>query len=269
MLWNEGDRLTRVVVSTPADAYFDATTHEGANIPKLADRDLTIRQHDALKATMSAFGAEVVDVGELDGDPNSVFTRDVALCTPEGYVKLRMGLEARRGEEDWMSDVLAAIGEPMIGEISAPGIVEGGDVILAGSVAFVGLSKRTNAQGAGQLSAMLRRMGYEVRTAQVHGSLHIGGLMSVIGPKRVLCCADVFPDDFFRGFETVEVEPRGPSTSNVICLDENELIANAAENAPVIEKLERLGITVHGLDLSEFRKGAGGPTCLILPVQRM
>jgi arginine deiminase len=25
---------------------------------------------------------------------------------------------------------------------------------------------------------------------------------------------------------------------------------------------------VHGIDLSEFRKGAGGPTCLILPVER-
>jgi N-dimethylarginine dimethylaminohydrolase len=27
-------------------------------------------------------------------------------------------------------------------------------------------------------------------------------------------------------------------------------------------------MTVHGLDLSEFRKGGGGPTCLILPVTR-
>jgi dimethylargininase len=268
MLRHEGDRLTRVVVSTPGDAYFDVTTHVGANIPELANRDLTIRQHGALRAAIARFGCEVIEVPELDGHPNSVFTRDVALCTPEGHVKLRMGLPARRGEEAWMSRALESLGEPCIGEIEEPGTVEGGDVILAGTVAFVGLSARTNRDGARQIVAILERMGYEVRMAPVEGYMHIGGAMSVIGLDRVLCCSGVFPDGFFRDFDVIEVPAAGPSTGNVICLDERELIANAAENAPVIDKLERRGITVHGLDLSEFRKGAGGPTCLILPVER-
>lgn len=270
MLRNEGDRLTRVVVSTPREAYFDVSTHAGANIPELADRVLTIEQHDALKATMADFGCQVIDLPELAGDPNSVFTRDVALGTPHGHIKLRMGLEARRGEEAWMSEVLEALGEPCIGEITAPGVVEGGDVILMGSVAFVGLTRRTNAEGVRQLGAMLSDMGYEMRTAQLGSEwMHIGGPMSAIGPTRVLCCRGVFPDGFFTGFETVEVDPRGPSTGNVICLADNQVIANAAENAPVIAELERSGVTVHGLDLSEFRKGAGGPSCLVLPVERV
>ncbi len=268
MLRHEGDRLTRVVVSTPGDAYFDVRTHDGANIPELANRDLTIKQHSELKAAMARFGCEVIDVPELAGHPNSVFTRDVALCTPKGHVKLRMGLPARRGEEEWMSRALESLGEPCIGEIREPGTVEGGDVILAGSVAFVGLSARTNREGARQIVALLERLGYEVRTAPVERYMHIGGAMSVIGPERVLCCSGVFPDGFFRGFDAIEVPSTGPSTGNVICLDERDLIANAAENAPVIDELARRGMTVHALDLSEFRKGAGGPTCLILPVER-
>ena len=32
--------------------------------------------------------------------------------------------------------------------------------------------------------------------------------------------------------------------------------------------LDARGVSVRGVDLSEFRKGAGGPTCLILPVDR-
>ncbi|UCC74630.1 MAG: amidinotransferase [Gemmatimonadota bacterium] len=269
MLRNEGDRLRRVVVSTPRDAYFDISTHAGANIPELADRDRTLRQHDSLKAAMAEFGCKVIDVPERPGDPNSVFTRDVALCTPRGHIKLRMGLEARRGEEEWMSRALEELGEPCIGGIAAPGTVEGGDVVLMGSVAFLGISVRTNEEGARQLGALLSDMGYEVRTAQLGSTyMHLGGPMSAIGPERVLRCRGVFPDDFFRGFDTVEVDPQGPSTGNVICLADNEVIANAAENAPVIRELERNDVKVHGLDLSELRKGAGGPSCLVLPVER-
>ena len=65
MLRNEGARLTRVVVSTPGDAYFDVSTHKEANITELADRDLTLRQHGALQATLAAFGCEVIGVPEM------------------------------------------------------------------------------------------------------------------------------------------------------------------------------------------------------------
>ena len=41
MLSNEGDRLTRVVVSRPGDAYFDPSTHADNNINELADRTET------------------------------------------------------------------------------------------------------------------------------------------------------------------------------------------------------------------------------------
>ncbi|MCP4727331.1 MAG: amidinotransferase, partial [bacterium] len=90
----------------------------------------------------------------------------------------------------------------------------------------------------------------------------------MVGPDRILCCKDKFPDGFFRGFDVIEVEWHGVSTGNVICLGDNEIIANASENIAVIHELGRQGLTVHGLDLSEFRKGTGGPTCLIMPVER-
>jgi dimethylargininase len=239
MLKSEGDRLKRVVVSTPQNAYFDVATHEAANIPQLADPAATIRQHDRLKDTMTSFGADVVDVPELAGHPNSVFPRDVALCTPAGHIRLRMGLEVRRGEEDWISRELEAMGEPQIGEITAPGTVEGGDVILADDVAFVGLSGRTNAEGARQLSSMLSKMGYEVRTTVVgEDYLHLGGALSMIGPGMVICCRGAVPSDYLAGFEITEVKPVGLSPGNVICLGDGELIANSAENARAVEALE-------------------------------
>ena len=37
-------------------------------------------------------------------------------------------------------------------------------------------------------------------------------------------------------------------------------------NITTIEILKQKGYRVHSLDLSEFLKGTGGPSCLILPV---
>jgi dimethylargininase len=272
MLRNEGGRLTRVVVCTPGEEYFNVKDLKAHNINEIADREKTRTQHDDFKSVMTAFGCEVIDVPELAGHPNSVFTRDVSVVTPRGYIKLRMGLPARRGEEEWMAHILESLGESCAGEISEPGMVEGGDIILAGRVAFVGLSNRTNEEGMTQLSGMLRGMDYEVRTSSVKGRyLHIGGAMSAVGPKRIVYCSDVFPDGFFEGFDTIEVPHRDyqPSVGNVICLTENEVIANAAENMEAIKILERSGVKVHTINLSEFRKGAGGPTCMILPVERI
>jgi N-dimethylarginine dimethylaminohydrolase len=111
-------------------------------------------------------------------------------------------------------------------------------------------------------------MGYEPRVIGVEGSLHVGGLMSSVGPERIIHCRGLFPERAFEGFDTIEVDLLNPSSANVVCLGSDEVIANSAENSMTIQKLEQNGVRVHGIDLSEFRKGAGGPTCLILPVER-
>jgi dimethylargininase len=269
MLRNEGERLRRVVVSTPREEYFRVPDTRAHNMNEVADRAKTASQFGELVRSMSHMGAEVIDVPELEGHPNSVFTRDASLVTPEGYVLLRMGLETRRGEEGWLSRILEAKGEPRAGEIAPPGTAEGGDVVLAGGVAFVGRSARTNGEGVAQLTDILGRMGYEVRVAEVRGTLHIGGVLSAIAPDRVMACRGDYPAGFFDGFDVVWVDRRGPSTGNVICLAPNEVLANEAENRECMETLDRHGVIVHGVDLSEFRKGGGGPTCLILPLERI
>jgi arginine deiminase len=56
--------------------------------------------------------------------------------------------------------------------------------------------------------------------------------------------------------------------ANVICVAPDEVVADASEGEGLIGRLVDAGVKVHALDLSEFRKGAGGPSCLILPVER-
>jgi len=267
MLKSEGDRLSQVVC-TPKSEYFNISNISEHNITQIADQEKTIQQHNKLKSILQEFGCKIIDIPELPNHPNSVFTRDTSLCTPKGYIKLKMGLNTRIGEEVRMAEVLEMLGEKNAGSIELPGTVEGGDVILAGSVAFVGRSQRTNNNGAEQISDLLDAMKYEVRTITVPAPyLHLGGAMSIIGTELVLSCRGIFPDDFFKGFERIEVLDDTFVSGNVICLGDNEVIADI-KNIEVIKELRRGKITVHTIDLSEFIKGKGGPSCLIMPVER-
>ena len=255
MLKSEGHRLRRVVVCSPDKEYFNVKDLKAHNFDARANPEKAKSQHDLLKSTMKKFGAEVIDVRELSSHPNSVFTRDTSLCTPQGYVQLRMGLNTRRGEGDWMAQVLDGLKEPKAGKIQAPGTMEGGDIILAGSVAFIGCSRRTNLNGVRQLSVLLKMMGYKVRTANIlPPHLHLGGIMSLVETRHILCSKGLFDKKFLSGFDLIEVDDQTFISGNVICLGERELIAEAS-NTRAVEALDKRGFKVHTLDLSEFVKG--------------
>lgn len=265
---DEGRPLQRVVVCPPGPAYFDVTDLSAHNIAAPADRALAEAQHAELRHALSAAGADVITLDALPGHPNSVFTQDAALVTPAGFIRLRMGLPTRASESTWMAVALRTLGVPEVGRIEPPGTVEGGDVILAGEVAFVGRSGRTNAEGARQLRALLTQQGYEVRVTDVpERALHIGGAMSVVGPGRVLACAGALPLALFQGFEAISVPPADFISGNVITLGDESVLVEQ-RNVAAAAALESAGFHVHRLDLSEFVKGSGGPSCLILPLAR-
>lgn len=271
MLRNEGDRLGSAVTCAPGAAYLGVEDVEAHHIAELPDPERALAQYRALVALLREAGAWVWEVPEFHGHPNSVFTRDMAVVTPKGALQLRMGLETRRPEARWIMDALQAFGEPAAGAIEEPAIAEGGDVVVMGEVAFLGRSGRTDEHGVRQLTELLAPMGYEVRVAAVPEShIHLGGAMSAIGPRRVVAAEGVFEETFFEGLDVVWIPAEGdaPAEANVICIAPDEVIVDASGPAPLGPCLEASGVKVHLLDLSEFRKGSGGPSCLILPVER-
>jgi len=111
-------------------------------------------------------------------------------------------------------------------------------------------------------------MGYGIRVVNVAApSLHIGGVMSVVGERQVLACDGVFPTGFFAGFDVITVPTADFIGGNVITSGAGEVIVER-RNTAAIAALAEAGFTVHPLDLSEFVKGGGGPSCLILPLER-
>ena len=265
---SEGERLEAVVLCEPRREYFCCDDRVRHNITSEAQPERALAQHNALVQLLRGRGACVLLIDELPAHPNSVFTRDTSVVTPGGYIKLRMGIQSRSGEEEWAAAYLDILGVSRAGEIFAPGTVEGGDVLLAGNVAFLGRSRRTNKEGQGQMGCLLEGMGYEVRCAEVpEPFLHLGGAMTVISPRHVLACSEIFSAAFFEGFEVIETKGRSFISGNVIALGAGEVIAESS-NVDGCSLLKKAGFTVHECDLSEFVKGTGGPSCLILPIGR-
>jgi len=268
MIRNEGDTLRRVILAAPTSEYTSLDDLARHNFSKIPDKNRAINQHAYLRDLIASFDVEVITVSELEGHPNSVFVRDVAVITPDGAVMMNMGLESRRNEEHWMEQEFSKQHIPIAARITDPATAEGGDVILADDVAFVGNSSRTNEVGTDQVARVLLRMGYRVRIAHIPSPyLHIGGAMSVVAPRRILCTENVFPETYFDGFETITVPQSDFSSGNVITIRPNEVIAHIANQA-TIDILRKHNVIVHDIDLSEFIAGAGGPSCLILPIVR-
>jgi dimethylargininase len=118
------------------------------------------------------------------------------------------------------------------------------------------------------LSRLLMGMDYEVRILTLPTPhLHIGGAMSAVGPGTVVCCRKIFPRAFFDGFEVIEIPCPEATSANVIALGNGRVIVE--KGCPgAAGALKKAGLKVRLLDLSEFVKGRGGPTCLIMPVDR-
>ena len=84
-----------VIICSPGTEYFQVSDTGKHNITSKSNPGNALSQHFVLKATLTESGFEVFDMPELNDHPNSVFTRDTSLVTPEGYIKLQMGLKSR------------------------------------------------------------------------------------------------------------------------------------------------------------------------------
>mmetsp|Transcript_8311 Transcript_8311/g.17872 ORF Transcript_8311/g.17872 Transcript_8311/m.17872 type:complete len:471 (+) Transcript_8311:46-1458(+) len=80
---------------------------------------------------------------------NINFTRDQQITTRRGIVMGRLRSEQRRGEVDVLHFCHRKLGLEVVGEVQAPGYLEGGDFFPAGEdLCFIGVGPRSNFEAA-------------------------------------------------------------------------------------------------------------------------
>lgn len=214
-------------------------------------------QHRQYEAALISLGCRVEHLPAQPALPDSVFVEDTAVVVDECAVIARPGAQSRRGETATVAKALGAY--RTLSTIEAPGTLDGGDVLRVGRQIFVGLSSRTNADGARQLAAFLTPFGYMVATTAVRECLHLKSAVSALPDGRLLLNPRWADGAAFAGISWLEVDPAEPSAGNVLCVGKTVLCPASAPRTRKLLQAE--GYEVVAVDASELAKAEAGLTC--------
>ena len=200
--------------------------------------------------------------------PDGTFVEDTAIVTGRGAVLTRPGALSREGEILSMSVCLRQFYADLPA-IAAPGTVDGGDVCEADGHFLIGVSARTNAQGAHQLAQHLGRLGYPASLIDIRSNpslLHLKSGIAYLGDGAWVADGGIQGD--LRSQSGIEVRdlilvsPTEAYAAN--CVRVNDAILVAAGYPRMRAALESRGCRIVPLEMSEFRKMDGGLSCLSL-----
>jgi dimethylargininase len=253
-----GKRMLRIAVTRPVPESLARCelTHQ-ARVP--IDVDVASAQHDQYEEALRTLGCTLVHVAAAPDLADSVFVEDVAIVVDEVAIITRPGAESRRQECEAVAEVLSQY-RPLR-SIGSPGTLDGGDVLRLGRTLYVGLSTRTNEDGADQLAKELAPLGYTVECLRTRGCLHLKSAVTAVDSNRVLCNpAWIDPSGFERaGVHVMSVDPTEPHAANVLGI--GQTIVCAASQPRTSSALRAMGYSVCEVDVSELAKAEAGVTC--------
>lgn len=251
----------RAIVRPPAANFADGLTTVDYGVP---EHGLVLQQYEAYCAALVECGLELTRLPEDLEHPDSTFVEDTAVITGRGAILMRPGAASREGETRSMLPVLEGI-FGKIPAIVAPGTVDGGDICEAGEHFFIGVSHRTNEEGARQLADHLAKLGYTASTVDIRSMtsiLHLKSGIAWLGGRTLAVMEEMAARSEFAGWEIVVVPAAESYAANCVLVNDRVLIA---AGYPEFEAgLMRRGYKPLALEMSEFRKMDGGLSCLSL-----
>ncbi len=283
--FNEFSPLSRVLVKSPINAFLNQSeldenwkSHFYLDRP---DFDEAVSEHKNFIQILENAGASVSLASENPKTSiDSLYMRDSSLLTPKGMIICAMGKGARRYEGDAVRHYYETQNIPVLGEITAPGSVEGGDIVWFDEKTLaVADGYRTNPEGIRQLRALLP--GVEVLSVPLpHWNgpddvLHLMSFISPVDQDLAVIYPRMMPVTFMNwlkereiGFVEVPDEEYDSMGCNVLALSPRNCVM-VEENPITKARLEEAGCrvtTYKGRNISYL--GSGGPTCLTRPLAR-
>ena len=133
---------------------------------------------------------------------------------------------------------------------------------MVGSHYYIGLSDRTNIQGAKQLINLLEKHGYTGSTVNLKDVLHLKTGLSYLENNMLVVCGEFISDPIFSEFEQIEIPQSESYAANCIWVNDNVIMPSGYPLAK--DKISATKYNVLEVDVSEFKKLDGGLSCLSL-----
>ena len=225
------------------------------------DFEKALKQHELYMAALRTCGL-IVHILEADSRfPDSTFIEDVSVCTPYCGIVTNPGAVSRRGEREAMFNVLARFYQN-VHEITPPGTLDAGDVMMVGPDYYIGLSERTNEEGANQLIRILGKYNLNGIPVKMDKMLHLKTGLSYLENNNLLISNQFINDKTFDKFNKILVDDKEAYSANSLWINGTVLVP---EGYPLtLKKIRQAGYKTREVDTSEFRKLDGGLSCLSL-----
>jgi len=249
------------IVRQPGENFSDGVTTGKLGPP---DFRLVLSQHDAYCKALEACGVELVRLSPDLAHPDSTFVEDTAVLTRRCAILTRPGAASRLGEVAGIRNEIQRF-YSVVYEIEAPGMLDGGDICEAGSHFFIGISHRTNGDGADQLGRILSAEGFTWSTVDIRDMrsiLHLKSGIAYLDNNNLVVMEEMADRGEFSGFNLVRVPAEGSYACNCVQVNDRVLIPSGFPQLQT--ELTRRGYLPLPLDMSEFRKMDGGLSCLSL-----
>lgn len=250
--------FSNAIVRTPCKNMVSGITTANLGSP---DYDMAIVQHERYIATLESCGVAVTVLDREEDYPDSTFVEDTALITPECAILTNPGALSRKGEIDSMREALTEFYSELE-EIKAPGTLDAGDVMMVGSHYYIGLSQRTNPNGADQLIAILQAYGLTGSTVEMGGILHLKTGLSYLENNSLIIASGFSEEPQFHSLKQIAIPDDESYCANAIWVNDKVIVAAGFPKSQAA--IEKAGHETIALNMSEFQKLDGGLSCLSL-----
>lgn len=254
-------QFSRAIVCPPAPNFAQGLTTVDLGVP---DYELALDQHAHYCGALEECGLQLTCLPPDLHYPDSTFVEDTAILTDQGAILTRPGAASRSGEVEAIRSALEQFYDHL-GAIESPGTLDGGDICEADRRFLIGVSARTNEEGASQFAHLLAQRGYTSACIDLRHTpeiLHLKSGIAYIGDNRMVVIDALAENPALAGYEVVRVDAEEAYAAN--CIRVNDRILVASGYPRLTTRLHEFGYTVVELDMSEYRKMDGGLSCLSL-----
>jgi len=218
-------------------------------------------EHNEYIRALKKSALNVIIFEPLNDFPDSIFVEDPGLIYNNNYISLRPADKTRFGESAVMKNEVKKLFEKIFSVNH--GNIEGGDILRINDHFIIGLSSRTNHEGANSLSRILNTLGASVEISKTPTSiLHFKSECSLIDEDTILLTEKMSKNDIFKKhYKFVKIPIGEEIAANSLRVNNNLLIPSGC---PKTKEMLSKSYNLIPLDVDEVFKVDAGLSCMSL-----
>ena len=223
--------------------------------------EIITNEHKEYVSALKNSGLNVFMLESLNDFPDSIFVEDPGLTYNNNYIALRPADKTRFGESALMINEVNKLFDDIYTVNN--GNIEGGDILRINDHFIIGLSSRTNEEGAENLSKILNSLGGSIEITETPKNiLHFKSECSLIDEDTILLTKKMMENNVFKkNYKYLEIPKDEEIAANSLRVNNNLLIPSGC---PKTKEMLSKNYNIIPLNVNEVFKVDAGLSCMSL-----